>query len=213
MVRLTVSSVRRKAAARFLYGALCFVSAVFATAPRGATKDTQKPSAPTAAPQSDTASTAPCDTTAQRELTLACEYTLSAESASPRIAINRLSVSFQPKHESHMTLELTFTNMASTTLTEGRTVYFAIDDQAGQNHVRRPLPHVDFRALEPSKATTFTEHILMPAFQPGRYIINLWIPSNDPSVKFDPAHNLLLASDTVPNKKTGLNQLATFTVR
>lgn len=215
MRRFSDSPVRCKVpAVRTWLPEVCVISACLAAIALGAAaQNTQKPSNPANIPRSDTASIAPCDTAGQREITVVCEYVPAAESESPRIVINRISLSFKPKDESHMTVELTFTNVGSAAFTEARTVYLAMDDTTGQNHVRRPLPQVDFRQLEPGKAVTFTEHILMPAFQPGHYIINLWIPSIEQSLKFDPAHNLLLANDNVPNKKTGLNQLATFTVR
>jgi hypothetical protein len=69
------------------------------------------------------------------------------------------------------------------------TVYLAFDDAKGENHMRRPLPHVDFTKLEPAKPMTFEETLLAPAFEPGMYSISLWIPSNDTALKFERAHN------------------------
>jgi len=53
---------------------------------------------------------------------------------------------------------------------------------------------------------------LSPAFRRGTYTIHLWIPSSEPSLKFNPAHNLLLNNIGVADSVTGLNTLATFTV-
>jgi hypothetical protein len=80
-----------------------------------------------------------------------------------------------------------------------------IDDDGGENHMRRSLPHVDFTKLEPGRLTKFQEELLAPAFSPSPYIVSIWIPSTDPSLKFDRAHNSLLSSNDGPDLATGLN--------
>jgi len=111
-----------------------------------------------------------------------------------------------------MDVELTFTNDSGSKIAERRTVYLAIDGEKGENHMRRPLPHVDFTELEPGKPTKFQETLMTPAFRPGRYTVSIWIPSTEPSFKFDPTHNFLLSSKNVPDRVTGLNHIAKFTV-
>jgi hypothetical protein len=71
---------------------------------------------------------------------------------------------------------------------------------------------VDFTKLEPGRLTKFQETLLAPAFSAGTYIVSIWIPSNDPSLKFDPTHNLLLSSKGVPDRATGLNRVAEFAI-
>jgi hypothetical protein len=110
-----------------------------------------------------------------------------------------------------MHVELTFTNDSDTKIAEKRTIYLAFDDAKGENHMRRPLPHVDFTKLEPGKPVTFEERLLAPAFERGIYSISLWIPSNDAALKFDRAHNFLLSDEGVPDTESGLNRIAKFT--
>jgi hypothetical protein len=110
-----------------------------------------------------------------------------------------------------MKIELTFTNGSGHKISDPRVVYLQIDDEKGQNHVRRPLPHVDFTKLEPGKPANFQETLLTPGFSVGNYFISLWIPSTDPSLKFDPAHNFLFSANGVPDRATGLNRIAKFT--
>ena len=64
--------------------------------------------------------------------------------------------------------------------------------------MRRSLPHVDFTKLEPGRLTKFQEGLLAPTFSPGLYIVSVWIPSTDPSLKVDRAHNSLLSSNDGP---------------
>ena len=109
-----------------------------------------------------------------------------------------------------MHVELTFTNDSDAKIAEKRTIYIALDDAKGQNHMRRPLPHVDFTKLEPGKPMMFEERLLAPAFEPGTYSISLWIPSNDVAMKFDAAHNFLLSDEGVPDIDSGLNRIAKF---
>ena len=156
-----------------------------------------------------------CETTGTGEITISCTYTArsaagSVEGATPRVVLDHAVISFAVWHESHMHVELEFTKDSGRKIMEQRAVYLAIDDPEGQNHMRRPLPQVDFTKLDPGKPSKFEETLLAPAFRPGAYTISLWVPSNDPAVKFDPMHNFLLSSEDVPDSKTGLNRIATF---
>lgn len=174
-------------------------------------QEATKKHASTAAPQ--------CETSGTKELTITCAYTpiggspAGADSrSSPRIILNRAVISFTPSNDGHMHVGLTFTNDSGRKISDQRSVYLAIDDEKGENHMRRSLPHVDFTKLEPGKPTTLQETLLAPAFSPGPYVISIWIPSTDSSSKFDPAHNFLLSSNGVPDPATGLNRIGTFSV-
>jgi hypothetical protein len=158
-----------------------------------------------------------CEIFGARTLTITCLYGAAAPSgpdsrAVPRVVLNRAVISFDPAQESHMRVELSFKNDSRGKISDQRTVYLAIDDDRGENHLRRPLPHVDFTKLESNKSAQFQETLLAPAFAPGTYVVSLWIPSSDASLKFDPAHNFLLSSAGVADPATGLNRLAKFTV-
>ena len=158
-----------------------------------------------------------CEAIGTSELTMTCAYTAGSSvdadrRTTPRIILNSAVISFIPSDESHMRVELAFTNDSGSKIVDQRTVYLAIDDEKGENHMRRSLPHVDFTKLEPGKLTKFQETLLAPAFSPGPYIVSIWIPSTDLSLKFDPTYNLLLSSKGVPNPATGLNLIAEFTV-
>jgi hypothetical protein len=156
-----------------------------------------------------------CETKGTSEIKISCSYSATAaasrENAAARVVLNRTVISFEPWDESHMHVELTFTNDSEMKVAERRTIYIALDDAKGQNHMRRPLPHVDFTKLEPGTPMTFEERLLAPAFEPGIYSISLWIPSNDVALKFDPVHNFLLSNEGVPNAESGLNRIANFT--
>jgi hypothetical protein len=65
-----------------------------------------------------------------------------------------------------MHVQLTFTNESGSKIADRRTVYLAIDDDKGENHMRRSLPHVDFTKLELDKPVTFQETLLAPHFLP-----------------------------------------------
>jgi Domain of unknown function (DUF4832) len=158
-----------------------------------------------------------CDVTGTTKITITCDYTpaprdANASDAVPRIALNHAVLSFETNDESHMKIELTFTNQSAAAFSEPRTVFIAIDEPSGKNHVRRPLPQVDLRKLEPHQTLTFSEILLSPAFPRGDYVVHLWIPSSDPALKFDATHNLLLGNIGVPDSVTGLNTLANFNV-
>jgi hypothetical protein len=111
-----------------------------------------------------------------------------------------------------MRVQLTFTNESGSKIADRRTVYLAIDDDKGENHLRRSLPHVDFTKLELDKPVTFQETLPAPAFSPDTYLVSLWIPSTDPSLRFDPKHNFLISSNGVTLLASGLNQIGKFTV-
>jgi hypothetical protein len=157
---------------------------------------------------------AKCDVAGATKITITCDYTAAPQDANaiPRIVLNHAMVSFETDNESHMKIELTFTNQSAAAIPEARTVFIAIDEPGGKNHVRRPLPQVDLRKLAPHQTLTFSETLLSPAFPRGDYVVHLWIPSADPALKFDAAHNLLLSNVGVPDSATGLNTLANFTV-
>jgi hypothetical protein len=158
-----------------------------------------------------------CETAGKKEITIMCDYMATPHASSknistPRIVLNRLMISFKPNKESHMVVELTFTNEETARISDARTSYLAIDDDAGQNHVRRVLQQVDFRKLAPSQRLTFSDRLLVGSFRPGHYTIYLWIPNPDPALKFNPARNFLLSSLGVADTVTGLNTLARFSV-
>lgn len=156
-----------------------------------------------------------CETQGSDEVTISCSYSATAkaprENSTPLVVLNHAVISFKLSSESHMHVELTFTNDSDTKIAEKRTIYIAFDDAKGENHMRRPLPHVDFTKLEPGKPVTFEERLLAPAFERGIYSISLWIPSNDAALKFDRAHNFLLSDEGVPDTESGLNRIAKFT--
>ena len=156
-----------------------------------------------------------CETQGTSEVTISCSYSATAtaprENSTPRVVLNRVVISFEPSSESHMHVELTFSNDSDKKIAEKRTIYIAFDDAKGENHMRRPLPHVDFTKLEPGKPMTFEERLLAPAFEPGIYSISLWIPSNDAALKFNPTHNFLLSDEGVTDTESGLNRIAKFT--
>jgi hypothetical protein len=180
---------------------------------QGGTTQSTSPAASDATVKSPAASE--CKAAGKSEITIKCEYKAMPRSSldsktKPRIALNRSVFWFKTKDDSLMHVELTFTNEDATRISDVRSVYLAIDDQRGQNHMRRALPHADFSKIEPGQTLTFQDTLIAPAFSQGQYTISLWIPASDPSLKFDPAHNLLLNSRDVANPVTGLNTLATF---
>ncbi len=156
----------------------------------------------------------PCHAEGKIEISIDCKYSDAAKAdiAAPSVMLNQAKLWFRAKDDSKMRVELTFTNTGKQAISDARTVYIAIDEESGENHLRRVLPTVDFRKLAPGGQVTFSETLRAPAFQAGQYKINLWIPSTDPALKFDPTHNFLLANHNVPDAKSGLNTIATFTV-
>lgn len=165
--------------------------------------------------------TAPhCDEVQATALTITCTYSGNSstdgpgsDGEAPRIALNRAAISFAPWDESHMHIRLDFTNDGPGKITDKRMVYLTIDDDRGQNHMRRALLHVDFRRLAPGQPMIFDETLLAPAFAPGSYTISLWIPSTDRASEFDPKEDLLLKSSGVAQRLTGLNRIASFALK
>jgi hypothetical protein len=165
--------------------------------------------------QSKAMSASPCETESYDKINLNCEYAAATTSDKPSgqscIAINRAAIAFETKHDNVLSLDLTVTAVARNS--QEQTVYIEIDGDSGDNFIRRPLPLVDFRKLEPGTPLTFTQRLRVPALQPDHYIIYLWIPSTDPALKFSAEHSLLLSNPGVAEKKLGLNKLAAFTVK
>jgi hypothetical protein len=158
-----------------------------------------------------------CEIAGNGAITITCVYTAVPRSESynqdaPRIILNRAVLSFNPKSESHMLVELTLSNDSARQISGRHAVYLAIDGDDGRNYVRRPLPSVDFSILKPGEPQTSSDQLRIGAFLAGRYEIHLWIPDPDPSLKFNASHNLLLSNVGVGDPTTGLNTLAQFTV-
>ena len=130
----------------------------------------------------------------------------------PQIALNRAELSFKTTDSNWMHLELRFTKLDKSPISEARSVYIAFDDDSGHNFIRRPLPSVNLGALEPGKSADFQERLLVPALRAGHYQIKLWIPSVDPAFKFNSTHNLLVSSFGVADESSGLNRIAAFSV-
>jgi hypothetical protein len=107
---------------------------------------------------------------------------------------------------------LTFTNEGSGLILGPHTVYLTIDDEHGQNMVRRVLRKTDFSKLSIGVPATFSERLLIGGFRPGHYTISLLIPSSDPSLKNNPERNILLSSEGVARPVIGSNTIAHFNV-
>ena len=158
-----------------------------------------------------------CQTTSESEVTITCKYAAMPRRTSNgpgehRLLLDRFAVSFEASDESQMRVSLTFTNDGASSISEGRTVYLAVDDDAGRNYIRRALPHVDLRKIGPGGSLTFSDSFLVGVLAPGHYFFHLWIPSPDQRLKFDSRYNLLLASEGVPDASSGLNTLAEYAV-
>jgi len=158
-----------------------------------------------------------CQTTNESEVTITCKYAAMPRGTSNgqgehRFLLDRFAVSFEASEESQMRVSLTFTNDGTSSISEGRTVYLAVDDNAGRNYIRRALPHVDLRKIGPGGSLTFSDSFLAGVLAPGHYVFHLWIPSSDQRLKFDSRYNLLLASEGVPDASSGLNTLAQYAV-
>lgn len=133
-------------------------------------------------------------------------------SGRPQVALNHAALSFKTQDDNWMHLELRFTKLDSTPVSNALRVYIAIDDDSGHNFIRRPLPSVNLAGLAPGQSVEFKERLLFPALRPGHYQISLWIPSTDPVFKFNAAHNLQVRSFGVADEKSGLNRIAAFSV-
>jgi hypothetical protein len=162
-------------------------------------------------------SATPCTAKGTNEIKIACDYneappTPGVAQSGPRIVLNRADISFETDDENYMSLALVFTSRGTSAVSEARPVYFEINDDANQNLIRRPIPHVDLTKLTPHKQLTFKDRILVGALATGNYSVQLWIPSADPALKFKVENNLMLDNADVPNHQTGLNTLATISV-
>jgi len=104
-----------------------------------------------------------------------------------------------------MSVDLTIPNDSVSKIADQHTVYLAIDDERGENHIRRSLPYADFTKLESGKHTKLQEALLAPAFSPGPHVVSIYIPLTDPSLKFDRTRNSLLSSNDAPDLATGLS--------
>jgi hypothetical protein len=182
-----------------------------------ASTSTQKKSGASTSTRVQRAPAARCQIIGSVEIKIACDYSPAAENSEQsvggtRIALNHAALSFRTKYDGWTSVVLTFTKLDQAPISEQRLVYLAVDDDSGHNFIRRLLPSVDFRPLTTGQRTDFSERLLMPALRPGHYRIELWIPSSDPSLKFDKKHNFLLSGFGVTEKKTGLNRIAEFSV-
>lgn len=153
-----------------------------------------------------------CQVEGKNEITIRCGYKGTLHLTQPSIALDHAMLSFNTGEDSHMVVELTFANTGKVRISRNWIVYLAIDDEAGRNYVRRPLPGVDFRKIAPGEELTFPERLLAPSLRPGHYTIVLWIPNPNPALRFDPLHNFFLSNSGVSNPATGLNVLAALRV-
>lgn len=212
-----ISPALLQCAAQILLSPACLSCVVLAAFPSGAlAQETPDPSA-SLSPSAPAETRPRCQVNGTREITIACDYTPmpldSAPAAGrPQVALNHATLSFETKDDNWMHLELRFTKLGSTPVSDALRVYIAIDDDSGHNFIRRPLPSVNFAGLAPGQSVEFKERLLFPALRPGHYQIRLWIPSVDPAFKFNAAHNLLVNSFGVADKKSGLNRIAAFSV-
>jgi hypothetical protein len=158
-----------------------------------------------------------CSPAGKEQIAFRCNYTATPRSGSEtgsaaRIVLNRAMLSFSVNEESHLVIRLTFTNVGRVRLSARPRVYLAVDDDAGANYLRRPLPAIELSRIGPGKQITFSDRLLSPAFRAGHYRIAIWVPSAEPMLEFDPAHNFIFSSAGVADLATGLNILGTFTV-
>jgi len=204
-------------ASQIFSASFCLCSPVSAASP-GSAQERERADSSVSHSASAQAETQPrCQIIGTLEIAITCDYTpMPANSAQttgmPQIALNRAALSFKTKDDNWMRLELRLTKLDSTPISQTRPVYIEVDDDAGHNFIRRPLPNVKLAALAPGQSVDFHEQILVPALRPGHYQITLWIPSTDPQFKFSSTHNLLISSVGVADEKSGLNKVAAFSV-
>ena len=151
------------------------------------------------------------------EIAISCRYIsepapASVRSSEPWIMLNRVALSFKSTDENYMLVEITLSSAPANATPVSRPVYLSVDRDDGSNQVRRLLPDVHLEELVFGKPRTFSQRVLVGVFQPGHYVVHLWIPSADPAYTFDAAHNLLLRSIGVPDEQTRLNRIADFTI-
>jgi Domain of unknown function (DUF4832) len=177
----------------------------------------RKSSGATPPASSETATGPRCEVIGDRDKKITCTYTPTTRSSREskdeiRIVLNGAVLSFGTIRDSYMLVDLTFTNEGAGFIPGPHTVYLTIDDESGQNMVRRVLPKVDFSKLSPGVPTTFSERFLIGGFRPGHYTISLMIPNSDPSLKNNPERNILLSSEGVTGPMIGSNTIAHFNV-
>jgi hypothetical protein len=158
-----------------------------------------------------------CEIIETKEIKITCTYTPTPQSSPSgkdelRIVLNRAVLSFGTIRDSYMLIDLTLTNEGTNPISGLHTVYLAVDDEAGHNIVRRVLPKIDLSKLSPGVPVTFSERLLIGGFRAGHYTISLLIPNPDPSLKNNPARNILLSNEGVTDSTTGLNTIAHFIV-
>src|SRR5215469_4346290 len=147
-----------------------------------------------------------CAASGKDKIELNCGYKEmeAVDRQETQIVLNHVLISFAPKDESHMTIELTLTNRGPSRYPTGRPVYLGIDDDDGRNNVRRLLSRVELWRVGIGETSTFSDHLLVGAFRPGHYTVYLWIPSSKPALKFKAGENFLLSSEGVADPRTGL---------
>ena len=158
-----------------------------------------------------------CQVKGSGKIDISCDYKPLPETSNraadvPRIALNHAALSFVTNDDNWATVDLAFTKLDNSPVTEARPVYIEFDDDAGNNFIRRLLPSVDFRGLSTGKKAEFSEHLRIGALRPGHYWLALWIPSPDPNLKFKSEQNFLISSVGVPDHKNGLNIITGFSV-
>ena len=158
-----------------------------------------------------------CEIVGAREIKVTCTYTptprsLTSSQDETRLVLNRAMLTFDTIREGYMFVDLTLTNEGARSISGQRLVSLAVDDEAGLNMVRRVLPTVDFSKLVPGTPVAFSERLLIGGFLPGRYKVSLLLRNPDPSLKDDPARNILLSDEGVADPSTGSNTIAHFTV-
>jgi len=148
------------------------------------------------------------------EATVDCSYPAVSQNrtyvARAQIVLDRAVLTFGLRDESRMHVRLTFSNIGHAMIAELRTVYIEFDDASGKNYIRRPLPHVDLRAIPPDGTATFDDMFLVAALRSGNYTVALWIPSPDERFRFQPSRNLLL--ENARESKRGLNEIAIIAI-
>lgn len=157
-----------------------------------------------------------CVAAGKSEITIDCQYSptpADGAGSEPKIALVSALIRLHPRRDGRTHVELSFKNIGDDSFNDGPTVYIEFDDDAGRNYIRRTLPNVDLRQIPPGEMKKFSDAFLAPALRPNRYIVRLWIPSPDVSVRFDRSHDFLLGGAGVSEKPTGLNRIATITVQ
>jgi len=176
----------------------------------------EQPASSAAVPVPVESANAPhCEILGTEEIKITCTYTPTPRPAPSgkdkfRIVLNRAALSFGTVRDSYMDIDLTFTNEGASPISRPPVVTLAVDDEAGHNIVRRVLPKVDLSKLSPGVPVTFSERLLIGGFRAGQYTISLAIPNPDPSLKNNPARNILLSNEGIADSTIGLNTIAHF---